>query len=237
MCQSTCSSAATQTMKLTLCRPSSNPWRPGRSDACGEQQDRRGHERRNHETEERVRRSVPYIRLEAAVVRRSRQPVLPSLTRRRDEQEADKHVGQQLPSREERRALGANRTRSTTATLAVSRVAVAAADEAARTGSCPSPGSGTPLPTPERRRRVGLRPRDEQDRPVPSSGTSASTKRCSPTASANALWACSPPNGTSSSGRARPASTSPWVTAPIETSATTASRRSTGWRSRAGPSR
>ena len=35
-------------------------------------------------------------------------------------------------------------------------------------------------------------------------GTSASTSSCSPTASANALCACSPPNGTSSSGLARP---------------------------------
>ena len=38
-----------------------------------------------------------------------------------------------------------------------------------------------------------------------------STSPCSPTASANALCACSPPNGTTSSGRARPARTSPYV--------------------------
>ena len=48
---------------------------------------------------------------------------------------------------------------------------------------------------------------------------SAETRSSSPTASANALCASSPPNGTSSSGRARPAITSPCVTAPIETSA------------------
>ena len=66
----------------------------------------------------------------------------------------------------------------------------------------------------ERRHRVGLRPRDEQHRAVARSPTSASTSSCSPTASANALCACSPPNGTSSSARRRPASTSPWVTSP-----------------------
>ena len=56
--------------------------------------------------------------------------------------------------------------------------------------------------------------------PKPSVGTSASTTACRPIASANDLCASSPPNGTSSSGRAWPDNTSPYVTAPIETSAT-----------------
>ncbi len=59
--------------------------------------------------------------------------------------------------------------------------------------------------------------------PWPASRTSESTSSCRPSASANALCACSPPNGTSSSSCARPATTSPQVTAPIETSTTTGS--------------
>ena len=57
---------------------------------------------------------------------------------------------------------------------------------------------------------------------APCSGpASAATSSSTPAASANALCACVPPNGTSSSGRAAPVRTSPCVTAPIETSATT----------------
>ena len=56
---------------------------------------------------------------------------------------------------------------------------------------------------------------------APCSGpASALTKSSTLAASANALCACGPPKGTSSSARARPSRTSPWVTAPIETSAT-----------------
>ena len=68
---------------------------------------------------------------------------------------------------------------------------------------------------------LGRAPRGARHRaPCPAS---APTRSSRPTASANALCARGPPNGTSSSGSALPASTSPWVTAPIETSATTGS--------------
>ena len=56
----------------------------------------------------------------------------------------------------------------------------------------------------QRRHRVRFRPRDEQHRAERVvRDVSASTSRCSPTASANALCDCSPPNGTSSSGCAQ----------------------------------
>ena len=69
-------------------------------------------------------------------------------------------------------------------------------------------------PAPDRARAARRR---ERLRAPPAS---APTRSSSPTASANALWARSPPNGTSSSGDASPASTSPCVTAPIDTSET-----------------
>ena len=57
----------------------------------------------------------------------------------------------------------------------------------------------------QRRHRVGLGPRDEQHGAVPGSRTSESTRSCRPSASANALCHCSPPNGTSCSSLASPA--------------------------------
>ena len=80
-----------------------------------------------------------------------------------------------------------------------------------------------------RRERRGTRARDRARaarRAGPPSApgpASAETNSSSPTASANALCASGPPKGTSSSGCARPAITSPWVTAPIDTSVTSGS--------------
>ena len=74
-----------------------------------------------------------------------------------------------------------------------------------------APGAREPDPPPGGRRRA----RRRSPRPA-----SAPTSRSSPSASANALCAFSPPNGTSSSGVAAPRRTSPCVTAPIETSVT-----------------
>ena len=74
-----------------------------------------------------------------------------------------------------------------------------------------APETRAPGRTPAARRGAPRRGRRPPRRPTSSSR---------PTASANALWALGPPKGTSSSGAARPASTSPWVTAPIETSTT-----------------
>ena len=71
----------------------------------------------------------------------------------------------------------------------------------------------------ERGHGVVLGPRGEHDGAV-LGPASAPTSSSTPAASANALCACAPPNGTSSSGSAAPESTSPCVTAPIETSAT-----------------
>ncbi len=72
--------------------------------------------------------------------------------------------------------------------------------------------------TQARGRDPDARRRARHRAPGPASAPTSSSR---PTASANALCACSPPKGTSSSGRAAPARTSPCVTAPMDTSATT----------------
>ena len=66
----------------------------------------------------------------------------------------------------------------------------------------------------QRGNRIRMRLRDEQHRAVAVADPSESTRSCNPIASANALWACSPPNGTSSLRCAAPVMTSPYVTVP-----------------------
>ena len=83
-----------------------------------------------------------------------------------------------------------------------------------------SPGSLTPAAR-SRKPGTGSNSGRATSRTAPCSGpASAPTRSSRPTASANALCALGPPKGTSSSAEARPASTSPCVTAPIETSTT-----------------
>ena len=107
------------------------------------------------------------------------------------------------------------------------------------------------LPGSPRSRRVAGRPRRARGtqgtgswagrattRTAPCSGpASASTSRCRPAASANALCACSPPNGTTSSARAAPAMTAPQVTALIATSATSGRPSLDGTATASGPAR